>query len=65
MTLAQFLADWDPNTKTEFLFSTIPPPLSGPQLIVYKIKEGFPGGSVVKTLCFNCRGHGFNPWLRN
>ena len=22
----------------------------------------FPGGSVVKTPCFHCRGHGFNPW---
>ena len=22
----------------------------------------FPGGSVVKTLCFHCRGHGFDPW---
>ena len=22
----------------------------------------FPGGPVVKTPCFHCRGHGFNPW---
>ena len=22
----------------------------------------FPGSSVVETLCFKCRGHGFNPW---
>ena len=23
------------------------------------------GGPVVKTPCFQCRGHGFNPWLGN
>ena len=22
----------------------------------------FPGGPVVKTLCFHCRGRGFDPW---
>ena len=30
------------------------------------IKRGFhldfTGGPVVKTLCFQCREHGFNPW---
>ena len=25
----------------------------------------FPGGPVVKTLRFHCRGHGFDPWLGN
>ena len=25
----------------------------------------FPGGAVVMTLSFHCRGHGFEPWLRN
>ena len=25
----------------------------------------FPGGPVVKTLHFHCRGHGFDPWLGN
>ena len=25
----------------------------------------FPGSPVVKTLCSQCRGHGFNPWLGN
>ena len=25
----------------------------------------FPGGPVVKTLCFQCRGHGFDPWSGN
>ena len=24
----------------------------------------FPGGSVVRTLCFYCRGHGFNPLVK-
>ena len=29
-----------------------------------KENEGdFPDGPVVKTLCSQCRGHGFNPWL--
>ena len=23
----------------------------------------FPGGAVVKTPCFHCRGHGLGPWL--
>ena len=30
-----------------------------------EVKEDFPGGPVVKTLHFHCRGHGVNPWLRN
>ena len=25
----------------------------------------FPGGPVVKTPQFHCRGHGFDPWLGN
>ena len=25
----------------------------------------FPCGPVVKTLCFHCRGHRFDPWLGN
>ena len=25
----------------------------------------FPGGPLVKTLCFQCRGKGFNPWSGN
>ena len=30
-----------------------------------KEMKDFPGGPVVKTLCFHCRGLGFNPWLGN
>ena len=34
--------------------------------ISYKQEMGvggeFPGGPVVRTQCFHCRGHGFNPW---
>ena len=26
---------------------------------------GFPGGPVVKTLHFHCRGRGFDPWSGN
>ena len=25
----------------------------------------FPGGPVVRALCFHCRGHGFDPWSGN
>ena len=25
----------------------------------------FPGGPVVRTLCFHCRGHRFDPWSGN
>ena len=33
---------------------------------VFKIKEReFPGGPMVRTPHFHCRGHGFNPWLQN
>ena len=28
------------------------------------VKNEIPGGSVVKPLCFQCRGHGFDPCLR-
>ena len=27
--------------------------------------QGLPGGPVVRTLCFHCRGHGFSPWSGN
>ena len=30
------------------------------------LRRDFPGGPVVKTLCFQCRGHGFDPcWGKN
>ena len=28
-----------------------------------QILGNFPGGPVVRALCFHCRGQGFNPWL--
>jgi len=28
-------------------------------------KRDFPGGPVVRTLCFHFREHGFDPWLGN
>ena len=34
-------------------------------MLKIKIKWDFPGGSVVKILSFNCRGHGFDPWSGN
>ena len=27
-----------------------------------KLRE-FPGGPVIRDLCFHCKGHGFNSWL--
>ena len=30
----------------------------------YSILEGLPGSPVVKTPCFHCRGHGFDPWSK-
>ena len=33
-----------------------------PKVKVKKVKGDFPGGPVVKTLGFQCRGHRFNPW---
>ena len=29
------------------------------------LSRDFPGGPVVKTPCFHCRGHWFDPWLGN
>ena len=29
------------------------------------VKRDFPGGPVVQTLCFCCRGHRFDPWSGN
>ena len=35
-----------------------------PIIIIFKDLKilDFPGGPVVKTLRFHCRGHGFDPW---
>ena len=27
--------------------------------------QGLPGGPVVRTLCFHCKGHKFHPWSGN
>jgi len=29
--------------------------------VLQQLQRGFPGGPMVKTPCFHCRGHGFNP----
>ena len=31
----------------------------------YSLKDNLPGSPVVRTPCFHCRGHGFDPWSRN
>ena len=36
--------------------------------LIYMLKrwlKDFLGGPMVKTPCFHCRVHGFNPWLGN
>ena len=42
--------------------------ISGNPTIGYLILKNsfrdFPGGPMVKTLCFHYRGHGFDPWSR-
>ena len=35
------------------------------QLILKGSWRDFPGGPVVKSPCFQCRGWGFDPWLGN
>ena len=30
--------------------------------VLLKTWRNFPGGLIVKTLHFQCRGHGFDPW---
>ena len=37
----------------------LPSPING---LDKEVKMDFPGGSVVKTPHFQCRGHGFHPW---
>ena len=34
-------------------------------IIKKSTNRDFPGGPVVKTPSFQCRGHGFNPWSGN
>ena len=33
--------------------------------LIYKVLRDFLGGPVVKTLCSQCRGPGFDPWSGN
>ena len=38
------------------------------QVLIFAFKShagDLSGGLVIKTLHFQCRGHGFHPWLRN
>ena len=34
-------------------------------VLILNIYWNFPGGPVVRTLHFHCKGHGFNPWSGN
>ena len=46
--------------------SDTPQVLSEAPLLCFQARmRDFPGGPVVKTLRFHCRGHGFYPWLGN
>ena len=33
-------------------------------LLLLRVKD-FPGGPMIETPPFHCRGHGFNPWSEN
>ena len=35
------------------------------QINLFTKQWDFPGSPVVKTPCFHCRGHRFDPWLEN
>ena len=35
------------------------------RLIYEEALAAFPGGPVVRTLSFQCRGHNFSPWVEN
>ena len=37
----------------------------GEDMKVKSVCRDFPGGPAVKTLCFQCRGYGFDPWSGN
>ena len=48
-----------------FLY-TLSPLVTSPNIMALNtLLDFFPGSPVVKTLCFQCRGHGFNPWSGN
>ena len=36
-----------------------------PHVSIEQVRRDFPGGPVVKTLRFQCRGHMFDPWSGN
>ena len=44
---------------------TIASPLDCIYILSLKAARKFPGGPEVRTLCFHCKGNGFNPWSWN
>lgn len=55
---------WDHLVNDIFHYRTVP----GVERVLDKIfvqrrNEDFPGDPVVETLCFQCMGHGFDPWF--
>ena len=34
------------------------------KMVKKEMARDFPGGLVLKTPCFHCRGHGLDPWSR-
>ena len=53
---------------TASVMGTVPLENFCSSLKTYALKldvRDFPGGPVVKTLHFQCRGHGFDPWSGN
>ena len=46
----QYIPDWDADVEVGLKRND---------------KGDFPGGPVVKTQCFQCKGHGFSHWSGN
>ena len=58
-----WLSDWT-RTTTKTTWFILRSASGGPQTkMSNNAQSDFPGGRVVKILHFQCRGHGFDPWL--
>ena len=56
------------NKAAGALFDSCQQPTVSPVRHIVVLRQAvreFPGGPVVRTLCFHCRGHRFEPWLGN
>ena len=56
---------WLTFWKVSFLIMKIMATILTVMCIPSALLQDFPGHPVIKTLCPQCRGHGFDPWLGN